>query len=260
MRTICSEGRGAGKHHLHLLLLHPLVKYPVHKPQPTAAKRPGLQQTCSESTEESYPEKKEKLAQLQLPPASLQGKWHFAGARIWGLFLQTGLQNRWGFLMCLITELVQVGKRDFSASLPSSILLTTSCPRLSVTPQQTTSPALLIRTLLKLQPGRTLCHLPLLGSEQWFSACHLQVSGSPWTSMQESLKDDRNSCYTDETSWRVCSSREKQWAPARQGQKTLVSLPCHMGGRGDFCLVCWQNAQSLGYQSILFSNCWTQSY
>lgn len=41
----------------------------------------------------------------------------------------------------------------------------------------------------------------------------------------------------------------------RWSQKTLVSLPCHMGGRGDFCLVCWQNAQSLGYQSILFSNC-----
>lgn len=39
------------------------------------------------------------------------------------------------------------------------------------------------------------------------------------------------------------------------GQKTLVSLPRHMGGRGDFCFVCWQNAQSLGYQSILFSNC-----
>lgn len=122
------------------------------------------------------------------------------------MFLQTGLQNRWGFLMCLITELVQVGKRDFSASLPSSVLLTTSCPKLSVTPQQTRSPALLIRTLPKLQPG----HLPLLGSEQWFSACHLQVFGSLWTSLQESLKDDHNSCYTDETSLRVCSSREKQ--------------------------------------------------
>lgn len=181
------------------------------------SKRPGLQQTCCESTEEwiqlckpFLPEKKERLAQLQLPPASLQGKQHSAGARLWVMFLETGLQNSWGFLMCLITELMQVGKRDFSASLPSSVLLTTSCPKLSVTPQQTRTPALFIRTLLQLQPAQTLCHLPLLGLGQWFSACHLEVSGSLRTSLQGSLKGDCNSCYTDEVSCRVCSSREKQ--------------------------------------------------
>lgn len=198
MRTICSEGRGAGKHHLHLLL-HPLVKYPVHKPQPTAARGLGCSKPVLNPQRSLTLKRRKSLhssSSLQLH-SKANGTLQEPG---FGLFLQTGLQNRWGFLMCLITELVQVGKRDFSASLPSSILLTTSCPKLSVTPQQTRSPALLIRTLLKLQPGRTLCHLPLLGSEQWFSACHLQVSGSPWTSLQESLKDDRNSCYTDETS------------------------------------------------------------
>lgn len=171
MRTICSEGRGAGKHHL-LLLSNTL-----YKPQPTPAR--GLD--CSKpalNPQKSHPGKKEKLAQFQLPPASLQGKRHFAGARLWVMFLETGLQNRWGFLMCLITELKQVGKRDFSASLPSSVLLTTSCPKLSVTPQQTRSAALFIRTLLQVQPAQTLFHLPLLGSGQGFAACHLQFLGA----------------------------------------------------------------------------------
>lgn len=117
------------------------------------------------------------------------------------MFLETGLQNRWGFLMCLITELVQVGKQDFSASLPSSVLLTTSCPKLSVTPQQIRSPALVIRTLLQLQPGQTLCHLPLLGSEVVVFSLPFTGFWEPGrTSLQESLKGDCNSCYTDEIS------------------------------------------------------------
>lgn len=108
------------------------------------------------------------------------------------MFLETGLQNRWGFLMCLITELVQVGKQDFSASLPSSVLLTTSCPKLSVTPQQIRSPALVIRTLLQLQPGQTLCHLPLLGSEVVVFSLSFTGFWEPGrTSLQESLKGDR---------------------------------------------------------------------
>lgn len=98
--------------------------------------------------------------------------------------------------MCLITEPVQVGKRYFSASLPSSVLLTTSCPKPSVSPQQIRSPGFLIRTLLKPQPGQTLCNLPFLGLEQWFSACRLQASGSLWTSLKESLKGDWNSFET----------------------------------------------------------------
>lgn len=143
MRAICSERRGAGEHHLHLLL-HSLVKYPTHKPQPTAAR--GLD--CSKpalNPQRSLTLKRRKGLHSS---SSLQGRQHFAGARLWVMFLETGSQNSWGVPMCLITELRLVGNQDFSASLPSSVLLTTRCPKLSVTPQQTRSPALSIRTLL----------------------------------------------------------------------------------------------------------------
>lgn len=88
--------------------------------------------------------------------------------------------------MCLITELAQAGKQDFSASLPSSVLLITSCLKPSASPQQIRNPAILTRTLLRLQPGHTLRSVPLLGLEQQFSA----FSESLRTSLKESLKGD----------------------------------------------------------------------
>lgn len=94
-------------------------QHPISARALAHSKRNAKGFTPSASTGESYPKRK-RLAQLQLPPTSLKGKWHFAGAELRVMFPQTGLQSRWGFLMCLITESVQVGKRDFSASLPSS--------------------------------------------------------------------------------------------------------------------------------------------
>lgn len=68
--------------------------------------------------------------------------------------------------MCLITEPVQVGKQDFSASLPSSVLLTSSCSKLSLSPWQIRSPGFLIKALLEVQPGHTFGNLLFLSLEQ----------------------------------------------------------------------------------------------
>lgn len=164
----------------------PCQKCPIHKPQPTAAKildcsKPVLNPQRSFTLKRRKGLHSSSSLQLHSKASSTLQEPGFG-------FLEMGLQSRWGFLMCLITEVVQVGKQDFSASLPSSALLTTSCPKLSVTPQQPRSRALLIRTLLQLQPGQTLCHLSLLGWGQWFWACHFLLSGSLRTSLQESLK------------------------------------------------------------------------